>query len=67
VQVRGNYSSPDAEGPAVDIGGSVIREVEDMGIADKDLKDPNYDPTKPKFDYKKFFKKKIRGRRFDRY
>ena len=38
---RGNYSSPDAEGPAVDIRGSVIREVEDMGIADKDLKD-NY-------------------------
>jgi hypothetical protein len=54
---KGNYSSPDAEGPAVDIGGSVIREVEDMGIADKDLKD-NYDPTKPKFDYKKFFKKR---------
>jgi hypothetical protein len=52
---KGNYSSPDAEGPAVDIGGSVIREVEDMGIADKDLKD-NYDPTKPKFDYKKFFR-----------
>ena len=36
---RGNYSSPDAEGSAVDIRGSVIREVEDMGIADKDLKD----------------------------
>jgi hypothetical protein len=54
---KGNYSSPDAEGPAVDIRGSVIREVEDMGIADKDLKD-NYDPTKPKFDYKKFFKKR---------
>jgi hypothetical protein len=52
---KGNYSSPDAEGSAVDIGGSVIREVEDMGIADKDLKD-NYDPTKPKFDYKKFFR-----------
>jgi hypothetical protein len=54
---KGNYSSPDAEGPAVDIRGSVIREVEDMGIADKDLKD-NYDPDKPKFDYKKFFKKR---------
>jgi ribosomal protein L9 len=39
---KGNYSSPDAEGPAVDIGGSVIREVEDMGIADKDLKDKPY-------------------------
>ena len=54
---KGNYSSPDAEGSAVDIRGSVIREVEDMGIADKNLKD-NYDPTKPKFDYKKFFKKR---------
>ena len=57
LPVRGNYSSPDAEGPAVDIRGSVIREVEDMGIADKDLKD-NYDPDKPKFDYKKFFKRR---------
>jgi|5B_taG_2_1085324.scaffolds.fasta_scaffold09189_3 hypothetical protein len=54
---KGNYSSPDAEGSAVDIRGSVIREVEDMGIADKDLKD-NYDPDKPKFDYEKFFKRR---------
>ena len=57
---RGNYSSPDAEGSAVDIRGSVIREVEDMGIADKDLKD-NYDPAKPKFDYEKFFKRRRRA------
>ena len=56
LPARGNYSSPDAEGPAVDIRGSVIREVEDMGIADKDLKD-NYDPNKKKFNYKKYFKK----------
>ena len=41
---KGNYSSPDAEGPSVDIRGSVIREVEDMGIADPDLKD-NYKPS----------------------
>jgi hypothetical protein len=41
---KGNYSSPDAEGPAVDIRGSVIREVEDMGIADPNLKD-NYKPS----------------------
>jgi len=54
---KGNYSSPDAEGSAVDIRGSVIREVEDMGIADKDLKD-NYDPNKPKFDYKRFIRPK---------
>ena len=39
---KGNYSSPDAEGSAVDIRGSVIREVEDMGLADKDLKDKPY-------------------------
>ena len=32
---RGNYSDPDAEGPAVSIRGNVIREVEDMGIASK--------------------------------
>ena len=32
---RGNYSDPDAEGPAVSIRGSVIREVEDMGLASK--------------------------------
>ena len=51
LPARGNYSSPDAEGPAVDIRGSVIREVEDMEIADKDLKD-NYDPNKKKFTLK---------------
>jgi hypothetical protein len=28
---RGNYSSPDAEGPAVDIRGSVIREARRYG------------------------------------
>jgi ribosomal protein L9 len=39
---KGNYSSPDAEGSAVDIRGSVIREAEDMGLADKDLKDKPY-------------------------
>jgi hypothetical protein len=32
---RGNYSDPDAEGPAVSIRGNVIREVEDMGLASK--------------------------------
>jgi len=57
---RGNYSSPDAEGPAVDIRGSVIREVEDMGIADKDLKD-NYDPNKKKFNWKRFTRNKADG------
>ena len=32
---RGNYSDPDAEGPASSIRGNVIREVEDMGMASK--------------------------------
>jgi hypothetical protein len=32
---RGNYSDPDAEGPASSIRGNVIREVEDMGLASK--------------------------------
>jgi len=43
---RGNYSDPDAEGPAVSIRGSVIREVEDMGLASKKRnapKDPDPD------------------------
>jgi hypothetical protein len=40
---RGNYSDPDAEGPASSIRGNVIREVEDMGLASKKrtpLKEP---------------------------
>lgn len=40
---RGNYSDPDAEGPAVSIRGSVIREVEDMGLASK-KRTPRKDP-----------------------
>ena len=40
---RGNYSDPDAEGPAVSIRGSVIREVEDMGMASK-KRTPRKDP-----------------------
>jgi len=60
LQARGNYSSPDAEGPAVDIRGSVIREVEDMGIADKGLKDKPY--KKSGFNYKKYFRKADGGR-----
>jgi hypothetical protein len=56
LPARGNYSSPDAEGSAVDIGGSVIREVEDMGIADKDLKD-NYTGPSAYTGWKKFANK----------
>ena len=58
---RGNYSSPDAEGPAVDIRGSVIREVEDMGIADKGLKDKPY--KKSGFNWKRFTRNKADGGR----
>jgi hypothetical protein len=32
---RGNYSDPDAEGPAVSIRGNVIRVAEDIGLASK--------------------------------
>ena len=48
---KGNYSSPDAEGPAVDIGGSVIREVEDMGMASKKRKPVNPNPGEDKTKY----------------
>ena len=40
---RGNYSDPDAEGPASSIRGNVIREVEDMGLASK-KRTPRKDP-----------------------
>jgi hypothetical protein len=67
---KGNYSSPDAEGSAVDIRGSVIREAEDMGLADKDLKDKPY--KEKGYDFRDYiprgaYKKKIRGRRCDRH
>ena len=40
---RGNYSDPDAEGPASSIRGNVIREVEDMELASK-KRTPRKDP-----------------------
>ena len=52
---RGNYSSEDAEGPAVSERGSVIRGLEDAGKVDKNLKDKPY--KKSKFNYKKYFRK----------
>ena len=48
---KGNYSSADAEGPAVDIRGSVIREVEDMGMASKKRKPVNPNPGEDKTKY----------------
>ena len=44
---KGNYSDPDAEGPASSIRGNVIRVVEDMELASKKRsapKDPDQDP-----------------------
>ena len=63
LPARGNYSSPDAEGPAVDIRGSVIREVEDMGIADKDLRKQPYDKSKKYQGWKRFTRNKADGGR----
>ena len=40
---RGNYSDPDAEGPAVSIRGNVIRVAEDIGLASK-KRTPRKDP-----------------------
>jgi putative cofactor-binding repeat protein len=37
---RGNYSSPDAVGPAVSIQGNVIRGLEDAGKVSKERKTP---------------------------
>ena len=48
---RGNYSDPDAEGPAVSIRGNVIRVAEDIGLASKKRtprKDPDPDPESGK-------------------
>ena len=52
---RGNYSSKDAEGPAVSGRGNIIRGLEDAGKVDKNLKDKPY--KKSKFNYKKYFRK----------
>ena len=57
---RGNYASPDAEGPAVSGRGSVRRGLEDAGKIPKDIHS-TYDPKKPKFNWKKF----TRGRKAD--
>ena len=52
---RGNWSSKDAEGPAVSGRGNIIRGLEDAGKVDKGLKDKPY--KKSKFNYKKYFRK----------
>jgi hypothetical protein len=57
---RGNYSSPDAEGPAVSIRGNVIRGLEEAGEVSKERKTPEEmeeeNKTKKPFDYKKFYR-----------
>ena len=60
---KGNYSSPDAEGPAVSGRGSVIRGLEDAGKVDKGLKDKPY--KKSKFNWKRFTRNKADGGRVD--
>ena len=57
---RGNYASPDAEGPAVSGRGSVRRGLEDAGKIPKDIHS-TYDPNKPKFNWRKY----TRGRKAD--
>jgi hypothetical protein len=56
---KGNYASPDAEGPAVSGRGSVIRGLEDAGKVDKGLKDKPY--KKSKFNWKRFTRNKADG------
>ena len=58
---RGNYSSPDAEGPAVSGRGSVIRGLEDAGKVDKGLSKKPY--KKSKFNWKRFTRNKADGGR----
>jgi hypothetical protein len=57
---RGNYSSPDAVGPAVSIRGNVIRGLEEAGEISKERKTPEEmeeeKKTKKPFDYKKFYR-----------
>ena len=57
---KGNYSSPEATGPAVSIQGNVIRGLEDAGKVSKERKTPEEmekeNKTKEPFDYKKFYR-----------
>jgi hypothetical protein len=60
---KGNYSDPDATGPAVSARGNIIRGLAEAGKI-KDESDPNYDPSKKYKGYKRFLKAKggvVRG------
>ena len=52
---RGNYASPEAEGPAVSGRGSVIRGLEDAGKIEKGLKDKPY--KKSGYNWRKWTRK----------
>ena len=59
-QPKGSYASPHAEGSWASKRGRIIRALKEEGkISDKP--DPNYDPNKPKFNWRKF----TRGRKAD--
>ena len=55
---RGNFSSPDAVGPAVSITGNVKRGLRDAGKIRKGP-DPNYDASKKFQGYKRFIRPKF--------
>ena len=57
---KGNYSDPDATGPAVSARGNIIRGLAEEGKI-KDESDPNYDPSKKYKGYKKYFRKAAGG------
>ena len=57
---KGSYASPEAEGSWASPRGRIIRRLREEGkITDKP--DPDYDPKKPKFNWRKF----TRGRKAD--
>jgi len=59
---KGSYASPEAEGSWASKRGRIIRRLKEEGkITDKP--DPDYDPNKPKFNWKRFTRKKADGGR----
>ena len=57
---KGSYASPDAEGSWASKRGRIIRRLKEEGkITDKP--NPDYDPDKPKFNWKRFTRKKADG------
>jgi len=59
---KGSYASPEAEGSWASKRGRIIRRLKEEGkITDKP--DPDYDPNKPKFNWKRFTRNKADGGR----